>query len=1337
MNCVTKEDFNSAIEHHRSIHDVRANQNAETTVKFLDLTQENTAKIDGAYRAIGGKASIKQSVTEKVGKKFKYSKENPLLEQQGQIGNYGHELIEFISRSILAVTSSMSNEEAYQYVKNWTDFPTEGLKKIGDKYGKSVDSQSEQNLYEGVKQNLLSIYKQQRVINRITGQTGQVIIKLEQIVLNPLKDIGGTIDLVAIYSDNTAAIVDYKTKIIPQSNLDAFGNILDGDKVVYQRDLEKYKLQTGEYGGILRQSYGVKSIRSITIMPIKMVVALNVRSQKYNSKITGLAFPGQDPLLEKILPFSNKTGFKSLDEFIRSIDLQLEKLNKRVKTNPEQRDELRSRITKLDNARKELLINHNLDSVLEYGKSLAKQVDDAELGNLTIPELQDLLEELRLLASIASSTFEYRKYLKENDITLKGRSADEVVEEIELKIGSMVTGLEDRVEIVKQVLFNDKIGKLIEIHTGYKINDEFGNLVPFAQEGYFGKIFYQLSQYDNPIFQTLKKILNDINYKTRQNTDKVTEEITETENKVYSWLTSSGRTFDDLIKIMLNPETDNFWSRYSKEFAQMLETLKPDELHTYYSAPEDHKTWYAEALTEKQKEIEAKKLSTKEADRELNNWINTRSLSVTNNKADHSEAWAHAKQFNNLTLKDSPKNYNENYKFIQSVPELNNYYAMFEKYNKEFRRLLGVDYGKLPNNFLPNIRKSITERVSEQGISGFSEGLQDYFKDFSIREEDKSEDSTYNSDERIPIFFLNRFRNKDNSIDIGEKSYQFGRSLIIFAKMAYHNEAVTQREAEILALQQHLSENSEQIVQSRGKNMIDQMGNHLTEKLQASDMPVIFKSFVDMYVYGIGIKPILGDKSGRAEKMLLKAKEYFTLKALGLNVVAGLGSLMSAKINSIIEGNKGIIYNKQQYNESLKQSWTDRERFLAINAFFDPMTHRLNNPRLVEEKKFGERQYGDPTMRGWVNKYVNSRMLMNVFSIGDQYIEELVTVSMSKNYYVDNLGNVRKIKNDAQLEEFKDRTIWALFSYDREAGPKLNIPEAQMANVFESFRIATQAGQSRIKGTIPEEDKAHWQNNIIMQLVMHFKSWMPGILFERFGKVRYDNRIDSIYMGKYTALFKEFSNPDKLIVKDFITKILLPKVGNLIADITTFGMLSKRRLNDKYNKELAFEKWLDENPHQKGKISFADFNEVQQKQLKSVIQELRVLLLFAALLILLLGGDDDDRFYKRYLLTRKLVALLLKTQQELSFTYSPVAFAGMIKSPLPMLSLVTDLQKTLKNTGDEVLDVIFGEERFIGGESNDKTPILSQTSKWVPGGQGFLRFLDVFSNDTQYLNTQQ
>ncbi|MCU9611928.1 hypothetical protein OEK97_28890, partial [Escherichia coli] len=74
------------------------------------------------------------------------------------------------------------------------------------------------NSFTGVRDLLLEVYSQQRVINQITKTTGVPLIKTEQVIIDPKRNIGGTVDFLAILSDNTAIIRDYKTKITKFGN---------------------------------------------------------------------------------------------------------------------------------------------------------------------------------------------------------------------------------------------------------------------------------------------------------------------------------------------------------------------------------------------------------------------------------------------------------------------------------------------------------------------------------------------------------------------------------------------------------------------------------------------------------------------------------------------------------------------------------------------------------------------------------------------------------------------------------------------------------------------------------------------------------------------------------------------------------------------------------------------------------------------------------------------------------------------------------------------------------------------------------------------------------------
>lgn len=1326
--CTTTEDLINRLKNHKAIFHFNDSDSVQDIVDRLDYINQSFIKDTNGYKLVDSTEGVKKSVTQEAqkvvkGKPFVPTPEQSLVfNQQAEIGNFVHDVSEEMMREVLSLIDGKSVRESLSLLKNITlsDLTLEGVKKIESEYQRSVNRRDDSmnNTLLGVVQLLQEVYKQQNLINKKTKLDGRPTIRLEQKVIDAKRDIGGTIDFLAILSDKSAIIRDYKTKIPKKGVLDEFGNLVSLKKLFSKSDNKKYEFQIGEYGKILQSAFGITGIRSSGLVPVLLDVPFN--KGEFSKIVSGIKFPGQDKLLEQIRPFAEKTGFNTLDEFIQNIQTRIERLNEKINQTKdrEEKERLSDRIDGLTQGKNDILIHHSLNKIVEYAKNLNEDIKNAELGNLSIDELMDLRGEIAMLETLSKSTYEYRQYLKK-----EVSGGQDIADKMEAEITLIINELNDRYEDLSEILHEQAV-QLIQQSTGLNITNDVGDVLPFKSEGFFGNYFYQLSQYENPVFQTLRQLLDEVNYNKKQRLEEIFNEVQTKENAVFNWLNKNGKSRKDLIKIMINPDTDNFWSKYSSEYIKQVFDSKAEDLHNFYTIKDNYQEWYDSELSKKEARIRQNPAITeKEVQQELEKFRERNDLTVVNNKAKYPNAWNNLSKF--LEMKDG--DFRKEYEYIQSIPELKEYYELFEKYNKEFRQTLGVEYKNLPNNFLPNIRKQFSERADEFGaIKGISSGIGDFFRDFQVREDDKDFSGSFDNRQSIPKFYLNEFRDADNKLIVGEKSYQFGRSLMLFANMALNYEEMSKIEAEVIMLKEFLSERGEELITKSGKVQRDSLGNPLTKNIKETNTLKLYQSFVDMYLYGINVKPELFDKDGKAEKMLMKAKEYFSLKALGFNFIAATGSFISAKIQAMIQGNKGILYTSKDYSESMKDMTVNRSKLLAINAFFDPMGHRVRDPQLAEHK-YGAIDIGDAGMRGWVNQYVNSRILMRPFSIGDEYIDEIITASMAKNFYVDKEGNFRRFKSEEDRTKFGDRSIWNLFTYD-DGVPKLNLTEDQLKNAYISFRRAVQAGQSQIKGTIPEEDKAHWQSTLVGTLMMQFKSWMPGILFERFGKLKFDQRIQSLYMGKYVSLSAELGEwkVSDLVRKAFLTKVLIPKLGDLLKHLAFFG-----KVNDSYSKQMLFESWLEENPTYRGKIEYSEFLDIQTRQLKSVIVELRILLAFAGLMMLMAGdwNDDGRADYREYLLTRKLAAIIFKTNQEMGFVFNPIDFTNLIKSPLPMISLVTDLWKLLKNTTDETLDIPFGEDRLIGGTKDDKTGIGYYSHTFIPAGK-LLDFFDLWKEDS-------
>lgn len=1330
MSCLTKEDLINSLKNHKALFRFSDSDTVEQLVERLDYIQNNFIKDDMGYRLTDSDLGVSKSVTQLAQKKDKRKKnftpeQVEQFNEQAEIGNFIHDINETIMMDVLDLLKDKSTKQALSILKNLTinDVSTEGLKKIESDYGRSVNKNDDSlsNILLGTVHILQDVYRRQNRINNKTKVDNIPVFRLEQKVIDAKHDVGGTIDFLAILSDKTVVIRDYKTKIPTGKKLDEFGNIVSMKKLFGYYDNQKHEYQIGTYGTILQRSFGFKGVASSAIIPITMSVPFN--KGKFSPIVSNVRFPGQDPLLEQVRPFAEKTGFNTLDEFIQNVQSRITLLESKLQNtkDKEERERLVNRIDGLIAGKKDILINHSLNKIVKYAQELNEELRKAELGNMSIDELMDLRNEISMLESLSKSTYEYRNYLKK-----EVQGGKDIADKMEAEINVIISELNDRYEDLTEILHEQAVA-LIQQSTGLNITNETGDVLPFRSEGFVGNIFYQLSQYENPVFQTLRQLLDEVNYNKKQRLEEIFTEVQSKENKVFNWLNNNGKDRRDLIKIMINPNNDNFWSKYSEEYTKSLFDSKSEDLPNFYSVKPEYQAWYDEQLAKREARLREDPLATdKSVKEELERtFIKYNNLEIVNGKAKYPDAWENYKVKQYLDIKDGE--FRKEYLYIQSIPELKEYYDMFEKYNKEFRSLLGVEYKNLPNNFLPNIRKNFAERADEFGaIKGIGSGIADFFRDFQVREDDKDDAGNFDNRQSIPKFYLNPFKDADNKIIVGEKSYQFGRSLMLFANMALNYSEMSQIEAQVIMLKEFLSERGEELITKGGKIVRDDLGNLRAKPITETKTLDKYQAYVDMYLYGINVKPELFEKDGKAEKILLKAKEYFSLKSLGLNLIAAAGSFASAKIQVWIQGNKGVLYSKDDYKQSLKDMVSNRSKFLAISAFFDPMGHRIREPQLTEEN-YGAINFGDMSMRGWVNQYVNSRVLMRGFSIGDEYIDEIVTASMAKNFYIDNQGNFRKFKSEEERKKFNNRSIWNLFEY-KDGVPKMNLPEEHFKNAMIGFRRSVQRGQSQIKGTIPEEDKAYWQSTLIGSMMGQFKSWMPGILFERFGKIKYDSAIDSVYMGRYVALSTELGEwkVADLIRKKFLTEMLLPKMWQLIKQIGYFG-----KLNDKHTKQLLFEQWLEDNPHYKDKVNFDEFNDIQQRQIKALVIELRVLLTFAAL-ILLLGSDfdgDGEKLYKTNLLTRKIAAAIFKTNQEMSFVFNPIDFTNMIKAPLPVIGLLTDGWKTIKNTLDELFDIPFGEERLIGGTTDDKTAIGYYSHTWIPGGK-ILDFFDLWKEDS-------
>ncbi|MEE8564881.1 MAG: hypothetical protein V3S79_00695, partial [Candidatus Thermoplasmatota archaeon] len=649
---------------------------------------------------------------------------------------------------------------------------------------------------------------------------------------------------------------------------------------------------------------------------------------------------------------------------------------------------------------------------------------------------------------------------------------------------------------------------------------------------------------------------------------------------------------------------------------------------------------------------------------------------------------------------------------------LHDYYLMYTKYNNEFRKILNVEYQRLPGNFLPNIRKDVIERLTD-GQFNVGSAWHEIVNSLSIREEDyeyrERNSITGEIENSIPIYFLNPFRDDNtNELNLKEKSFDIGHSLLLFGKMAYNYKYMSEIEAKTLALKDILAHEQQILLTSKEEKLKDKTGEYLHAKFgYASDMYKTFEKHVNYYLYGIKFEEkgrtfsILG-KDINSVKSLQAAKEFFGVKVLGLGVIPAGAAFVAGKTALYIEGKKGQVFTNEQRINALKYRGTEAKKYKALGKFFEVYTEDYSYKAAINAAK-------------GMHKYVNTRTMFAPFRWADENIDDHILISMSQNYGFDENGNIRRLKNLPK----GTKSIWDLSSYNEETG-KLKI-EGITENAYIQFRNAVKEKAISIKGAMSNEDINQTDVNLTLNLMMQFKTWMPGILKERFGKFEFNEDLDITSYGRYKALYSEYEYKQGMGGIKFMTSIVAPNLAKLAFDITTFGLaptLGMKRVNEKLARR-QYEAWKLDNPEFADKVSFEDYLETKERQIKAVIVEMRVILLFASLISFLgAEGDDGTPRYAETYLGRQLYKIFNRAQSELTFAFTPSEFTRLTVNPLPLTRLITDVEKTIRNTFDETRDYITGEN-----SPADKTPWGYYSTQWIRGMSQFRRLIELYEQE--------
>jgi hypothetical protein len=1232
--------------------------------------------------------------------------------------------------------------------------------------------------YEKLKKGIETIFNQIVAKQKQIDDKAKVQINTEQFIFDKNKDLAGTIDLLAIYSNKTASIFDYKSFTPGMDQMENLTNQLNSFDWLTDYKLEAYNDQLPKLQSMLKAAAGVTEVISLRVVPIQVVMGLKPKEQRvrdkdkksiYNGKVHQLEMDIDKTLsgvdtnkyLRQIPIGTEKTGIKQLDKTLNELLLLRNNLTVRLNSNKYDKgtieyNTLKRRISKTTELISDIVINKDFEGIaLEYVKLIETYINTMDNGDVPFDidspylsdgsvnkryvssdKIQDLKKDVEIFRAIMNSIPEYYKTI----------GADLKNEKIK-RINALRMMYDSRAGILENYLANKYVERYLTEDEIRAVDNSTGKSL-----GFWDKMFSRFSGIQNVIFQKAFSILSKQNDKTRLSMQAFTKNLRAKQLKVEEWGKANGKTGLDVYEVFINKSNGSLHGKYNSELIDNINQAVKEKDVKYLNSvlslrPDAKEVYNNQRIKKMQRELLSDNdPEMKDFDR-LNNPASNDFNMIT------SDFWRSYYKIDESKLKDS--DYNANFLPIKNNKALLEFYEFWNDSMAEFRNLLGMtnQYERIPGNFIPNIKADLMERIMRDGIelSDFKQSFKDLFSTEELEQFEFTDNyvkirgdinpETGEINREISRYFINPLR-VNGQIDNTTKSYDLGKSIQVFASMAYNYNNLNEVEATINALKEILILKGTSPTDSSNKNLRYEYNNEdVVTKGRQTDEARLFEQHIDYHLYGHKLQGSKYIKSNKATKVLLQAKRYQQLKELSLNFLSQITNVLGAQSNAMFESHKSYYFTKKQYIEGIKAIKNDFDKYKAVAEFFQPYQGKHYNS---QANKLSQNKLA---------KVANLDHMFVGFRKGDEHIDQSVLYAMLQNYGIEN-GKIVRIGSKENIKSLLDLT-----SVDAEGNliiDGLLDKDAKNINydLYNQFRNIVLNVTASIKGSMNEEDMNAVNMNIIGYSMMSFKNWMPAMTEERFrglsdafslggrSPLRYNAATNTVTESRYTAYISNIEDKYDKGVINFIYKVVNPNLLKLAFEATTFGLMKGSTFYNQVNEERAremFAKFKEENEGNEAiqNYSFEDYLDYKKGQLRALAVEMRyIMAILTTLMALGADWDDDGKAdYKTTWLNRQLFRVGNRYRRELMSLINPMDWISLTNNPITIVKLSKDFYNALNNTVEEGMDSAFGEAekrsliKPLGRTGyKDKHDKLYYSIRLLPGFKAF-QWLDLNEED--------
>ena len=1198
-----------------------------------------------------------------------------------------------------------------------------------------------QDQFNDIVKGIGELYDSFRYLQNKIDPKKQFKLMLEQPIFNKATDETGTIDVLVLFSDGSSAIYDFKNKV------------KKGKKAHFGLDTKiKWDVQISNYASMLKHNYGVSHVRQARVVPVE-VNYMDDGNTRINAGFQSLSVYNKESNLDhlKPIPFERETGNVKLDLLLKKLYEQRAQViaKRKFEKVTNKKIAFTRKANELTKSIEEILQSSNVNTLLnslrqtwkEYHNDLNKPENE---GGKTLEELHDTYHELEIFKTISTDLIdEIKKLPKDTQHVAKERLQKAQITMDQLK------------DDIMQAM-------IIRIDTDA---DRIGNIGQGISR--IGSFFNGLDNYQIEIFQHFNKIYSTADEAARIQTESQINEFNKSQKILEEWASSKGLSLQQAYEKMYDVKKGSFHSKYTDEFWGRYNSIKKEARATGQISNDDIKFFNRNFEIDQEAFNKYKKEFLKDLDKQLKAGI-----------IDEQTKLERIEKFNKFTNPNVKNNFykgntgkdrlfvkprsdveekylSKEFKYIEANPKLKQYYDLYQNTIQEYRDLYGMDV--INYDFVPNVQADLTTMVAERKISGMGDWWRMFKYKFKVKEEDEiggitSKDLEGNEVKTIPLLYVEniltslsnterteiekqveneikgevealeprnsaeftkkveeRIRKKQYEKGLAIKSRDIHRSMILFMSQANQHLQMSAIETETQVLQ--TIANSDIMSGFKDDATAYKAFDEIKGKMYdmtgiPEDVKGALSTFIDRLIYRKKYKNDKIIKGYSVNKVTQHLMSMFSNMVIGANIVL-IGSNYATAVNNMaMMGSEGNYFNKKAWRKSFKLFGMRDEKFKNATEFIQNVSRDYIS------------EAANRSGVNFVSKLFRNENLYWGHIKTDEAVDRAISVTMAEQWVLDSDGVIKNPEAVGSKNKIINKDAPKLIDLIKRDEKGMTYVEGLSMQEFASFRNKVRKVSQRIKGMTNEKQKGMVYSSMLTASFMHLRSWITGMATTRFGRVEYDTVLDNMEAGRFRIAVGHIAHDGALPA--------IKNLGKLLGQAASFGIYKANRqeglgkLNE-YGK-LSYQRFIRENPSVTH-VTEADYAKLIHNKIQSAAMEVRLYLAFF-LLVSAIGGFEFDEEDNAEIVGWNAQQILRRSLLELSFWMSPNSAIEIIRSPLPLISLVTRVTTLLEKS--VVSSIHYG----MGVENpNEKTTPIYHILRMVPGVN---QILDLFGYFEKY-----